>query len=67
MTYPTKRAFVNELGNEITIQVRNVMGTDELLDHCIEIDIEGPNSSDEWTITPLEAGYLSSALLEHLV
>lgn len=65
MTYPTKRAFTNELGNEITIQIRNVIGTDEALDHCIEIDIEGPNSSDEWTVTPQEACILRDLLAEH--
>lgn len=66
MTYPTKHTFINELGNEITIQIRNVMGTDEALDHCIEIDIEGPDSSDEWTITPMEAYYLRDLLAEHM-
>lgn len=63
--YPTKQTFKNELGNEITIQIRSVMGTDEALDHCIEIDIQGPSSSDEWTITPQEACILRDLLSEH--
>lgn len=65
MTYPIRHKFENELGNPIMLQIRNVMGTDEVLDHCVEIDIEGPNSSDEWTITPMEAFILMELLCEH--
>lgn len=65
MSYPTRRKFENELGNPIMIQIRNVMGTDEVLDHSVEIDIEGPNSSDEWTLTPQEACILRDLLNEH--
>lgn len=65
MTYPTKRTFINELGNKITIQIRSVMGTDKALDHSIEIDMEGPNSSDEWIVTPQEACILRDLLSEH--
>lgn len=67
MTYPTERKFINELGNEITILIRNVMGHEEEIETSIEIDILGPNSQNEWILTQKEAGYLSSALLEHLV
>lgn len=65
MTYPTKREFKNELSNDITIAIRNVMSTDEALDYCIEIDIWGPNSQDEWTITPQEACIHRDLLSEH--
>lgn len=67
MTYPTKATFENELSKKITIQIRNVMGYDEALDHCVEIDIErtDPVDSDEWTITPVEAFVLLELLAEH--
>lgn len=66
MTYPTKCAFMNELDNEITIQIRNVMSTNDVLDHCIEIDIEGPDSFTELTITPMEARVLRDLLNTHV-
>lgn len=63
--YPTKATFKNELSNEITIQIRNVMGDQEGLEDSIQIDIEGPGSQVEQTLTPVEAYVLMRLLEQH--
>lgn len=60
--YPLKLTFKNELNNEITIQIRNVMGAQEGLEDSVQIDIMGPNSDVEQTLTHWETEALSHLL-----
>ncbi len=66
--YLTESKFKNELGNEITIEIKNVKdtgtnskGEKEEFD-AIEITMEGPTSTGQWTITRQEAEELHKAL-----
>lgn len=58
------RTFTNELGREITINVRDVMGDRPGLEDAIQLDIFSDESQDEWTITDWEARTLLTCLKE---
>jgi hypothetical protein len=70
--YLTESKFKNELGNDITIEIKNVkdagtnsQGKKEEFD-AIEIMMEGPTSTSTNTITHMEAVELYKALGEFL-
>ncbi len=50
--------FVNELGNDISIDIED-------LDDSVKLTITGPTSASEWTVTPMEFAKMRMLMLMH--